>query len=159
MKKLERLWTPWRMQYIKNAVKTKACIFCKKLKEKDSVAYVVKKTKYSFSMLNIYPYNNGHVMVAPKRHIARLNLLSAEERTDLIELVSETQSLLEKKCKPHGFNIGINSGRVAGAGVVGHLHFHIVPRWDGDTNFMPIIGETKVIAQLLEETYRELIGK
>lgn len=143
------------MEYILN-IKAKGCIFCKKLKEPDSKALIIKRRKTCFSMLNIYPYNNGHLMVAPKRHVARLDLLMKNELNELIQLVTESQRLLEQKLRPHGFNIGLNIGRTAGAGVVGHLHFHIVPRWDGDTNFMPIIGETKVIPQLLEETYKML---
>lgn len=158
MKKLNRLWAPWRMEYILNADK-KGCIFCKKLKEPDKKALIITRGLKCFSILNIYPYNNGHLMAAPKRHIARLDLLDDEELHELMELIAESQKLLQKKFKPHGFNIGLNSGRVAGAGIVGHLHFHIVPRWDGDTNFMPIIGETKIMPQLIEETYKLLKGK
>lgn len=151
----KRLWTPWRMEYIRN-IKTKGCIFCKKLKESDDKAFIIKRNPTCFSMLNIYPYNNGHLMVAPKRHVSRLDILTKKELNELIQLVTESQKLLQKRLKPHGFNIGLNIGRTAGAGVEGHLHFHIVPRWEGDTNFMPIIGQTKVIPQLLEETYRML---
>lgn len=158
MTKAKQLWTPWRMEYILN-VKAKGCIFCKNLKEADDKAFIIKRRPTCFSMLNIYPYNNGHLMVAPKRHVSRLDLLTERELNEIIQLVSESQKLLKRKVKPHGFNIGLNIGRTAGAGVVGHLHFHIVPRWDGDTNFMPIIGETKVIPQLLEETYSLLKGK
>lgn len=152
---MKNLWTPWRMQYIKN-VNIKGCIFCKKLKEPDSEAFIIKRKPTCFSMLNLYPYNNGHLMVAPKRHVSRLDLLTKKELSELILLVTESQKLIQRKMKPHGFNIGLNIGRIAGAGVAGHLHFHIVPRWDGDTNFMPIIGETKVIPQLLKETYAQL---
>lgn len=158
MTRKNQLWTPWRMEYILN-IKAKGCIFCKKSKEPDDKAFIIKRKPTCFSMLNIYPYNNGHLMVAPKRHVARLDLLTKRELNEIILLVAESQKLLGRKIKPHGFNIGVNIGRTAGAGVAGHLHFHIVPRWDGDTNFMPIIGETKVISQLLEETYRILKGK
>lgn len=151
----EQLWTPWRMEYIKK-IKTKGCIFCRKLKESDDKAFIIKRGRTCFSMLNIYPYNNGHLMVAPKRHVRRLDLLTKRELNELIQLVTESQKLLLKKLRPHGFNVGLNIGRTAGAGVEGHVHFHVVPRWDGDTNFMPIIGHTKVIPQLLEETYRIL---
>lgn len=155
MKKKYLLWTPWRMEYILNA-KEKGCIICKKIKETNDKAFIIKRKPTCFSMLNIFPYNNGHLMIAPKRHVSRLDLLSKKELNEIIQLVAETQKLLMKKIKPHGFNIGINIGRVAGAGIAGHLHFHVVPRWDGDTNFMPIIGETKVIPQLLKETYKLL---
>jgi ATP adenylyltransferase len=155
IKKFNHLWTPWRMQYIEKVDK-KGCIFCNKLKESDKKAFIIERTEKCFSMLNIYPYNNGHLMVAPKRHVARLDLLSQDELNEIIQLVAKTQKILKIKFKPHGFNIGLNLGRVAGAGVAGHIHFHIVPRWDGDTNFMPVIGNTKVIPQLLEETYKLL---
>lgn len=141
------------MEYILN-VDAKGCIFCKKQKQPDDKAFIIKRKKTCFSILNIYPYNNGHLMVAPKRHISSLDLLTKSELTEIIQLVTESQTLIKRKMKPHGFNIGLNIGRTAGAGIVGHIHFHIVPRWNGDTNFMPIIGETKVIPQLLEETYR-----
>lgn len=152
---MKNLWTPWRMQYILN-IKSKGCIFCKKIKERDDKAFIIKRKPTCFSMLNLYPYNNGHLMVVPKRHVSRLDLLTKKELSELIQLVIESQTLIQHKMKPHGFNIGLNIGRTAGAGVAGHLHFHIVPRWDGDTNFMPIIGQTKVIPQLLEETYAQL---
>lgn len=143
------------MEYILN-IKSKGCVFCKKIKEPDEKAFIIKRGKACFSMLNIYPYNSGHLMVAPKRHVARMDLLTKKELHEVIEFVSESQRLLRDKLHPHGFNIGVNIGRTAGAGIVGHLHFHIVPRWNGDTNFMPVIGETKVIPQLLEETYKIL---
>jgi ATP adenylyltransferase len=154
-KKFNHLWTPWRMKYILNVDK-KGCVFCSKLKESDRKAYIIRRGEKCFSMLNIFPYNNGHLMVAPKRHVSRLDLLTEKELNELMRLVAESQKLLQDKFKPHGFNIGLNLGRSAGAGIAGHLHFHIVPRWDGDTNFMPIIGSTKVIPQLLEETYKQL---
>lgn len=155
MKNLKHLWTPWRMKYILN-IKAKGCIFCKKIKESDTKAYIIKRTPTCFSMLNLYPYNNGHIMVATKRHVARLDLLTDKELNEIMHLVTESQKLISKKMKPHGFNIGLNIGRTAGAGVAGHIHFHIVPRWEGDTNFMPLIGETKIIPQLLKETYKIL---
>lgn len=143
------------MEYILN-IKTKGCIFCKKTKEADDKALIIKRRKICFSMLNIYPYSTGHLMVAPNRHVARIDLLKKKELHEIIELVAESQLLLGNKLHPQGFNIGVNIGRTAGAGVVGHVHFHIVPRWNGDTNFMPVVGETKVIPQLLKETYRIL---
>lgn len=151
----KHLWTPWRMQYVLKVDK-KGCIFCNKLKETDKKAFIIERGEKCFSILNIYPYNNGHLMVATKRHVSRLDLLTDKELTEIIRLVTKSQKLLQVKFKPHGFNIGLNTGRVAGAGVVGHIHFHIVPRWNGDTNFMPVIGDTKVIPQLLEETYKLL---
>lgn len=158
IKKTNNLWTPWRMEYIMN-INKKGCVFCEKLKQSDKRAFVVKRYKKCFSMLNIYPYNNGHLMVAPNRHVSRLDLLTDDELLELIKLVTESQKLLQNKFKPHGFNIGLNVGKIAGAGIAGHLHFHIVPRWIGDTNFMPVLGATKVIPQLLKQTYKLLRGK
>ena len=151
----KRLWTPWRMEYILNITK-RGCIFCKKLKEPDNKAYIINRKPTCFSMLNIFPYNNGHLMVAPKRHVSKLDSLTKKELTELIMLVTESQKLLQKRLKPNGFNIGLNIGRSGGAGIVGHLHFHIVPRWEGDTNFMPVLADTKVIPQLLDDTYKLL---
>ena len=151
------LWAPWRMKYIQKIDK-KGCIFCDKMKKKDKDALIIKRKKYCFSILNIYPYNNGHLMVAPNRHVGKLELLKEKELIELIMLVNESQKLIKKRMKPHGLNIGLNLGRVAGAGVEDHLHFHIVPRWNGDTNFMPVIGNTKVVSQSLKDTY-ELLKK
>jgi len=143
----ERLWAPWRSKYIRSLGKKK-CIFCG---PKD---YVIEKTKYSFSMLNIYPYNNGHVMVSPVRHVKSLEHLTQEEMRDLMELVVKTKKVLDKKLKPHGYNIGFNVGKAGGAGFAGHMHIHIVPRWIGDTNFMPMIANTKVLSESLDATYK-----
>ncbi len=153
---MDKLWAPWRSKFIK-ARKKKGCIFCLKTRS-DKEIFVVKKSKFSFAVLNIYPYNNGHVMVSPYRHVKDLKGLRDKELLDIMKLVQEMQALLEKKLKPHGFNIGINTGKVAGAGYRGHVHIHIVPRWSGDTNFMPVTGNTKVIPQSLEEL-RKLLTK
>lgn len=144
---IKELWAPWRSKYI-YLRKRQKCIFCK---PKD---YVLEKTRYSFSMLNIYPYNNGHVMVAPKRHVKSLEYLRAEELKDLMDLVVKTKKTLDKKLKPHGYNIGLNIGKIAGAGFAGHIHIHVVPRWTGDTNFMPATSGTKVISESLDVMYK-----
>ncbi len=144
---MKELWAPWRSKYIYSR-KKKKCIFCS-LKD-----YVLEKTRYSFSMLNIYPYNNGHVMVAPFRHVKSLEYLKAEEMKDLMDLVVKTKKVLDKKIKPHGYNIGLNIGKAAGAGFAGHMHIHIVPRWMGDTNFMPAACGTKVISESLDVMYK-----
>ena len=141
------LWAPWRSKYIYSR-KKKKCIFC------NPEEYVLEKTKYSFSILNIYPYNNGHVMVAPSRHVKSLEYLKAEELKDLMDLVVKTKKILDKKIKPHGYNIGLNIGKAAGAGFAGHIHIHIVPRWIGDTNFMPASCGTKVISESLDVMYK-----
>jgi len=139
----DKLWAPWRSRYIYSR-KNKKCIFCG---PKD---YFLEKTKYSFSMLNLYPYNNGHVMVAPIRHVKSLEYLKTEELKDLMDLVIRTKKILDKKIKPHGYNIGLNIGKAAGAGFAGHMHIHVVPRWNGDTNFMPASCGTKVISESLD---------
>jgi ATP adenylyltransferase len=151
---LARLWAPWRIKYIKKE-KASACIFCraKKAKEKN---YVILKTRYSIAMLNIYPYNNGHIMVAPTRHIKDIAQLKEAELLDLFQTLKNTCKLLEKVLKPKGYNIGLNLSRAAGAGITGHIHIHIVPRWEGDTNFMPVIFNTKIISQSLAELYKQL---
>lgn len=152
--KTDALWAPWRIKYVGSVHKKGLkCIFCKALKNKD---YVVFRTGYSLVMLNIFPYNNGHIMAAPIRHVKDLSRLSEAEVLDLIKAVNKIKGLLDKILKPHGYNIGMNIGRAAGAGIPGHLHIHIVPRWLGDTNFMPATGNTKVISQSLEELYRQL---
>jgi ATP adenylyltransferase len=119
----------------------------------DKEKLVLSRAPLSFVIMNLYPYNNGHLLVTPNRHISDLNGLSHEELADLFELTRRAVSWLEKAYQPHGFNVGINLGRVAGAGLPGHMHVHIVPRWNGDTNFMPVLGHTKVISQGLEATY------
>ncbi len=151
---MDNLWAPWRIQYIQ-AKKTKGCIFCQKPKQKkDHINYIVERKKYVYSLLNIFPYNNGHVLIAPLRHVAELGELNDEEKLELLDLVIETTKILKAKLKPHGFNIGMNVGKAAGAGIDSHLHVHVVPRWNADTNFMPVLTETKIISQSLDELYR-----
>lgn len=146
---MDRLWAPWRINYI-SGKKQKGCVFCqaKKLRTDDSVVF---KTKYSLCILNIFPYNNGHLMLSPLRHVSELSGLKQQESADLFQTLIKAKILLEKVLKPEGFNIGININRSAGAGITGHLHVHIVPRWQGDTNFMPVIARTKVISQSLKQ--------
>ena len=157
---MNMLWAPWRSAFIKIR-KIKGCIFCVDNYRGQACLsptekFIIRKSAHSFAMLNIYPYNNGHIMVAPFRHIKDLKGLNDEELLDIIKLTRDMQALLEKKLKPHGFNIGINTGKVAGAGYKDHLHVHIVPRWKGDSNFMPVIADTKVMPQSLKELHRIL---
>jgi ATP adenylyltransferase len=155
--KLERLWSPWRMQYIRNINKEKGCVFCNALKKKeDKKRFVVKKAKQCFCILNIYPYNNGHVMIAPNRHVDNIDKLTTVERNGMMALLVEIEKALKKILRPDGFNVGMNIGDVAGAGIKEHIHMHIVPRWKGDTNFMTTLSGTKVISQSLEELYESL---
>ncbi|MFH1640343.1 MAG: HIT domain-containing protein [Candidatus Omnitrophota bacterium] len=150
---MDKLWAPWRIRYIR-LKKDKSCIFCKALKTRKN--YVILKSRYSFVMLNIFPYNNGHLLISPIRHISRLEQLNDSEITDLFKTMTTAKKLLDKILKPHGYNIGINISEAAGAGETRHLHIHIVPRWKGDTNFISTINNTKVISQSLDELYKKL---
>jgi ATP adenylyltransferase len=151
---MDKLWAPWRINYIKQKRKKK-CIFCEAQKN-GKKSYVLYKTKNSTAILNIFPYNNGHIMISPKRHVAELLELRKDEILDLFKTLNKAKILLDKVLKPHGFNIGINLGKSAGAGIARHLHIHIVPRWMADTNFMPVLYDTKIISQSLDELYKQL---
>jgi len=154
---MERLWAPWRSGYIQTVREKSDCIFCEKAKSRnDRKDFILKRGKYCFVILNIYPYNNGHLMIAPYRHISEISHLRKCEISELFQLLKEYELKLKKKLSPDGFNVGLNVGKVAGAGFEHHIHFHIVPRWEGDTNFMPVISDTKVISQSLEEVYNLL---
>ncbi len=154
-----RLWAPWRYAYLRGAGSGKPrCIFC--FGRLGAAArrerLVLHQNPVAVVMLNRYPYNNGHVMVAPRRHVATPELLDRDERAALGELVSESVRCLRQVLKPHGFNVGANLGRSAGAGFADHMHWHVVPRWDGDTNFMPVLASTRVLSQSLLDSYAQL---
>lgn len=156
---MDKLWAPWRETYLTNDLKKrKGPVFSRILKDKknDKTNYVFIRNEHAFSVLNIYPYNNGHVLVIPNREVKDLELLTKEERSGLFELLLETKILLQDVLKPDGFNIGINLGAAAGAGIPEHIHFHIVPRWRGDMNFMPVTANVKVISQSLKTLYKKL---
>lgn len=154
-----RLWAPWRMTFLKKAHrKLSGCFFCDYAPrpKRDRENLVLLRGKSCFVVFNRFPYNSGHLMVAPLAHKGELSRLTAAERAELFDLLVRMQGLLDRALKPHGYNVGFNLGRAAGAGVPGHIHLHIVPRWDGDTNFMPVVGETKVVPQALDELYGTL---
>jgi ATP adenylyltransferase len=154
---MKTIWAPWRSKFIYQR-KRSACIFCKaRLSRNMKKSFIIEKTEHSFSMLNMYPYNNGHIMVAPNGHKPSLEALSLPELTDLMLLLNKTTKLLSKVIKPDGYNIGVNIGKVSGAGFPGHVHIHIVPRWEGDTNFMPVFADVKVISESLRSLYERLI--
>jgi ATP adenylyltransferase len=157
---LERnnLWAPWRIGYIRTLEEKGECFICKNLSspDRDDDNGVVWRTELSVVVLNRYPYNNGHLLIAPVRHIAGLEEAAEGEMLDLIALVRDSQKVLSAAIRPHGFNVGMNFGRCAGAGLPEHLHIHVVPRWDGDTNFMSACGGTDVISQSLAELLAEL---
>ncbi len=153
---MKKIWAPWRSKFIYHRTQ-KGCIFCRAVKAKqDKKCFIIDRTEFSFSILNIYPYNNGHIMVAPKRHKGSFGDFSKEELSDLMMLVQKSVKKIQNTLKPHGYNIGINMGKIAGAGVPGHLHIHIVPRWQGDTNFMPVLTQTKIISESLNSLYKRL---
>ena len=159
---MNNLWSPWRSKYIesfKNENEKGSCIFCEVLDKEitDDNNLLVTKSFLTITMLNLYPYNNGHLMIIPKRHVGRLDDLSKEESLAIMEEIKYAQQALTKVYQPHGFNVGANLGRASGAGIEDHIHFHIVPRWNGDTNFMPVLGEVKVISQDLLESKHKLI--
>ncbi|MDP8265559.1 MAG: HIT domain-containing protein [Candidatus Aceula meridiana] len=156
----KRLWAPWRAPYVTSIhKKTTGCVFCKIIKSrKDKKNYIFKRTKHCFAVLNIFPYNNGHVLVIPNRHVSDLKNLRKEEKEDLFQLLEDAKDLLGIVLKPEGYNIGINIGRVAGAGFPGHFHIHIVPRWKGDVNFMPVTTNAKVISQSMVVLHEKLVN-
>ena len=160
---METIWAPWRLGYIVGETAppppgATGCIFCDKPGAGDDRAHlVVARAAHCFVLMNLYPYNNGHIMVAPYRHVARLEDLPDGEIAELMLVTRRIEPVLRAKINPDGFNIGMNVGRVAGAGIDAHLHLHIVPRWSGDANFMPVIGDTKVIPQALE-AMRDLLA-
>lgn len=157
---MDKLWAPWRIGYVTKVLKQdkKGNVFSRMVNEKkDKQNYIFIRFKYAFAVLNLYPYNNGHVLVVPNRKVSDLIKLTREEREDIFDLVEEVQSLLKEVIKPAGFNIGINLGRPAGAGIPEHLHVHVVPRWRGDINFMPTVANTKVISQSLNILYEKLL--
>jgi ATP adenylyltransferase len=151
---MDRLWAPWRMQYITDNQTDPDCIFCvKPTEDRDEDNLILYRGEASYIIMNAFPYNNGHLLIAPYRHIADLSLLTEAEQLDMLRLTTLGCEVLKASCGPHGFNVGMNLGQVAGAGIADHMHIHIVPRWSGDTNFMPVIGETKVLPQALCATY------
>ena len=153
---MDRLWAPWRMEYIKKA-KQKKCFLCEAIQSNDDRAYfVIKRAKSSIVLMNRYPYNSGHLLIAPYRHSDNLSVLTKEELSELMLLASEACEILRRAIKPDGFNLGINLGTVAGAGLKDHIHIHVVPRWQGDTNFMPVLSESKVMSQELGELWQLL---
>ena len=151
----ERLWAPWRLEYIESGGGD-GCIFCEKPGMSDDDALIVHRGERAFVVLNLYPYANGHLMVAPYRHLARPGELDGQEREEMWALMDAGIQALDEAMAPQGYNCGMNLGRVAGAGVEGHIHLHVVPRWNGDTNFMPVLGDVRVIPESLNAVYARL---
>jgi ATP adenylyltransferase len=155
---MERLWSPWRMEYIlasKEEPEDAGCIFCR-IRDGEDEERVLARSDGAFVTLNKFPYSPGHLLVIPDRHVGELEQLTDEENGSLQRLLQRSVTALREEYAPHGFNIGMNLGRVAGAGVPDHLHWHVVPRWSADTSFMPVVGQTMVLPELVEETAKRL---
>ena len=158
----ERLWSPWRMEYIRRGEGGEdqgGCVFCELPAAdsgQDAANHLLARGEVSFLLLNAFPYNPGHLMAAPYRHVGDYEELTGDELAELMAFAGRAIRAMREESGPHGFNLGMNLGEVAGAGIADHLHLHLVPRWGGDTNFMPVVGRTKVLPELLGETYRRL---
>ena len=153
---MDKLWAPWRIDYIRSE-KEEGCIFCDKpASGDDRTMLILYRGEYSFVLMNLYPYNNGHLMIAPYQHTGNTQELSYSSRSEIMELADQTMTIQKNVMNAEGFNYGANIGYSGGAGIADHIHFHIVPRWAGDTNFMPVVGHTKVQGQGLRETYDDL---
>jgi ATP adenylyltransferase len=155
---MEYITAPWREEYVKRVCQMNECIFCQALKLKDDKkAFILHRGNHNFVMLNKYPYTPGHLMIAPYRHISSFERAQKNTTDEMMDLLKSSLKVLKKCYRPHGFNTGMNLGRSAGAGVADHFHLHILPRWTGDSNFMPIVGKTKVMVEELSTTYDRLI--
>ena len=154
----ENLWAPWRIPYIKGIEKSEGCFLCHDLAhpEADDENLLLWRTDHCIVVLNRFPYNNGHLLIAPARHVANFEETSDEEMIELTKLIRESQRALSMTVNPHGFNVGLNFGRCSGAGLPGHMHIHVVPRWNGDTNFMNVCSDTHVVSQSLVDLLAEL---
>ncbi|MEW5902036.1 MAG: HIT domain-containing protein [Acidobacteriota bacterium] len=155
---MEYISAPWRKEYVREVCRMKGCIFCRAARLKDDrSAYVLFRGKHTFIMLNKFPYTPGHLMIAPYRHTAALDKAPAGVMAELIKLLQLSLRVLKKHCRPSGFNAGLNLGQSAGAGVVHHYHVHVIPRWPGDSNFMPLVGKTRIFNEDLEGIYDDLL--
>ena len=156
-----RIWAPWRLEYVKDAAKDNEdeCIFCAKpAADDDEENLIVHRGERCFVILNLFPYTNGHLMVAPYKHVGALQDLDADTVAEMMELGQIAMRRLEEAYSPHGYNVGFNQGRIAGAGFENHIHMHVVPRWGGDTNFMPVLADTRVMPQTPQQSYEALRG-
>jgi ATP adenylyltransferase len=157
---MDHIFTPWRFAYVSTADKQPGCVFCLKLQEKDDPkALIVHRAQHCFVILNAFPYTAGHVMVVPFEHVDELQKLSAPAAQEMMALTQKLEGILREVYRPDGINLGMNLGKAAGAGVAGHIHMHVLPRWFADANFMSVIGETRVVPEGLDVTYEKLRGK
>jgi ATP adenylyltransferase len=153
---MDHLWSPWRLVYVSGGAKSDGCVFCDAQRSDDGAPLIVFKGSRCFVILNLFPYNNGHLLVLPNRHIASLAAATVDELGEMMELTRRAEIALGEAYTPHGLNVGINLGKPAGAGILDHLHLHVVPRWNGDTNFMTIVGQTRVLPEELPQVAERL---
>jgi ATP adenylyltransferase len=159
---MDRIWSPWRMEYIESHHGDDAddgpdaCVFCALLRRGGEPRRVLERRDLAYVTLAKYPYNPGHLLVLPTRHVGEIEEIKPDESAEISDLLQRSVRIVREVSEPHGFNVGLNLGRIAGAGIPDHLHWHVVPRWGGDTNFMPVIGETRVLPELLDQTYEKL---
>jgi len=153
---LDRLWSPWRLQYVISTDEAHACVFCEAQSSPGAGSLVLFRARHCYVILNLYPYNSGHLMVVPNRHIATLSAASHDERCEMMDLTRVAEQALTESYRPQGLNVGMNLGRSAGAGIVDHMHIHLVPRWNGDTNFMTVVGEVRVLPEDMVQTAERL---
>jgi ATP adenylyltransferase len=159
---MDKLWSPWRSKYIEsfkpgNKDENEECLFCRVVKEeKDKDNFILHRSEKGYIIMNLYPYNSGHLMIVPYQHSGSLEELDEETSAECMRLIKLGCRILEKSIYPHGFNVGANIGRVAGAGIENHVHFHIVPRWNGDTNFMPVLNDVKIVSEMMEDSFLKL---
>jgi ATP adenylyltransferase len=155
---MDHLWTPWRSTYMEDANRPDPleCIFCRALERPDEENFVLLRGEYNFVMLNLYPYSTGHLMVAPNTHVSRLHEVADEVTAEMMRLARRAERVIEEVYEPHGLNVGLNLGEAAGAGIAGHLHLHVLPRWKGDANFMTVVGNTRIMPEAIETTYTKM---
>jgi ATP adenylyltransferase len=155
---MDHIWSPWRYKYIAAVDQKPGCVFCNVIAQnRDAENFIIHRATLNFIILNLFPYTSGHLMIVPYQHLASLSSVDEPTTTEMIEMAKRAQSALESEYHPDGFNIGMNLGRAAGAGVADHLHLHVVPRWSGDANFVSIVGETRVLPEALATTYEKLV--
>jgi ATP adenylyltransferase len=155
---MDHLWTPWRFEYIRNADQDSTCVFCRVIAEaRDAENFVLYRGRGSFAILNLFPYTSGHLLIVANRHIASMSEATPEELHEMIDLARFCEDVLRRQYHPDGFNMGFNLGRSAGAGVEHHLHMHVLPRWRGDSNFVSVVGETRVLPEELPTTFQRLL--
>lgn len=154
---MDHLWTPWRSTYVKGTNRPAvSCIFCRAFERPDEENFVLFRGEHNFALLNLYPYSTGHLMVAPNAHVSRLNEVPDEVTAEMMRFARRAEQVLEEVYTPEGLNLGLNLGEAAGAGIAGHMHLHVLPRWKGDANFMTVVGHTRIMPEAIETTYEKL---